>query len=181
MCRRYGLIIGIVVLLAGCTGGPIQETTDPVQTSPAATDSPTVDKYLGCPFEPQNYTPKEVPDVPEEITGERVSEYAESHATAEHWNRAIANATDPVRPTTSGYTVRNLNETSDGYFVTVSGFGYKSCSLESDGNYSVSVSDSPIYTYLINETVVIRHGGPFNASRVREKGTVIARLNQSSN
>jgi len=180
MNQYNGLLVCAVILLAGCTGAPLQEPTHSVQASPTTTNSPTASEYIGCPFEPQNHTPKEVPDVPEEITSDSVAAYAASHATATVWNRDIASSTHPVNPQNNGFEVSNLNETSHGYLVTVLGFGYEACLPESDGNYSLTVSDSPIYTYLINETAVIR-GGASNESRIRKHGTVIARMNGSSN
>ena len=177
MYRRYGVILAIIVLLAGCTGGPIQEPTDSVQTS-------TSDRTPGCPSEfkqPGHYDPKDIPNAPEEITSDSVTEYATAHAEATTWNHEIANSSYHIDPGPTGFSVRDMNETADGYLVTVRGFGYRSCDLDSDGNYSIATTGATVYTYLINETLVMRRGGFWNASNVRDRGTVITRLNGSSN
>jgi len=177
MDPRHGLFLCLIILLAGCTGSSLPATTDSTQTS-------TPDETQGCPSEfvqPGHYDPKDVPDAPGEITEDGVTEYATAHAEATMWNKAIANSSFHVDLGSTSFSVRDLNETTNGYLVTVSGFDYRSCDLDPDGNYSISLSDATVYTYLINETVVMRGGAFWNASRVRERGTVVTQLDRSSN
>jgi len=177
MDPRYGLFLCLIVLFAGCTGSPLPAPTDSVQTS-------TPDGTPGCPSEfeqPGHYDPKDVPNAPEEITGDSVTEYATAHAEATLWNQEIANSSFRVDLGSTNVGVLDLNDTGNGYLVTVSGFGYRSCELEWDGNYSIATTDATVYTYLINETVVMRGGAFWNASRVRERGTVVTQLDRSSN
>jgi hypothetical protein len=177
MGQRYSLILCGLILVAGCTGSPLPGPTDSVQTS-------TSDRTPGCPSEfrqPGHYDPKDIPNAPEEITGDGVTEYATVHAEATTWNQEIANSSYHIDRGPTGFSVSDMNETADGYLVTVGGFGYRSCDLDPDGNYSIATTDATVYTYLINETLVMRGGAYWNASNVRDRGTVITRLNGSSN
>jgi len=176
MDQRCGLILCFLALVAGCTGSPLPGATDSGQTS-------TPNGTSGCPTEfkqPGHYDPKTIPDEPGEITGDGVTEYATAHAEATTWNQAIANSSYHIDLGPTSFSVSDMNEMANRYLITVAGFGYRSCDLGSDGDYSIATTDATVYTYLINETVVIR-GGFWNASDVRERGTVITRLNGSSN
>jgi hypothetical protein len=142
------IAVAAVVLLAGCSG--VAPTSD---QPAAATQSPT--ETTDCP-PPKNFDGKSLPDVPENLTGERAVDFATAYENATLWNDRVPDADHYLSTSTRGELVA---DTETGYVVHVRGSAsYAACS-----NGERAVADAwPRTNYFVNETLVVRLTYPEN-------------------
>lgn len=164
--------IAVVLVLAGCNTGTYggDTTSNPTpERSPESeltTPTPSTTDCPGCP----RFTPKPLPEQPNNLTRESAVRFAKDYEQAYKWNHEVTNTTTEV--TINPVRAGARNETETGYVVHLEiGFSH---TLQRDGD---EMTGGGYYTvnYFINGTTIMRAhtGGQARPGPNPRNGTVI--------